>query len=122
LGLKYRWTGKMMGLPMDFTVEVTKWIPGKEKVWQTIGEPKLIIYSSYRMQLLIVPALYGCDATLSISYERPNGFFSRILSFLFADWYGKWCLKNMLGDARKSLALKTNECEHSKTKRHEVGS
>lgn len=45
LGSRYRWTGKMMGLKMDFTVEVTKWISGKEKIWETIGEAKLIIYS-----------------------------------------------------------------------------
>jgi hypothetical protein len=24
-GTKYRWTGMMMGMKMDFTVEVTKW-------------------------------------------------------------------------------------------------
>jgi hypothetical protein len=27
LGTKYQWTGKMMGFRMDFTVEVTKWMP-----------------------------------------------------------------------------------------------
>lgn len=26
LGSKYRWSGKMMGIPHDFNVEVTKWI------------------------------------------------------------------------------------------------
>ena len=45
LGSRYRWTGKMMGMEMDFTVEVTKWIKGIEKVWETIGEAKMIIYS-----------------------------------------------------------------------------
>src|ERR1044072_210990 len=37
LDSRYRWTGKMMGIPMDFTVAVTKWVEGKEKVWETIG-------------------------------------------------------------------------------------
>lgn len=103
LGSRYRWTGKMMGLEMDFTVEVTKWISGKEKIWETIGETKLIIYSWYRMQLIILPTPNGCKVELSISYEKPKGFFNKILSFLFADWYCKWCLKHMLGDAKKSL-------------------
>lgn len=53
LGTKYRWAGKMMGFRMDFTVEVTKWIPGEEKTWETIGTPQLIIYSWYRMHLLL---------------------------------------------------------------------
>src|SRR5512138_1320882 len=53
LGSKYRWTGKMVGLNMDFTVEVTKWIKGVEKTWETMGEAKMIIYSWYRMNLLV---------------------------------------------------------------------
>jgi len=53
LNSKYRWTGKMMGIKMDFTVEVTKWVRGLEKVWETIDDAKMIIYSWYQMQLLI---------------------------------------------------------------------
>lgn len=101
LGTKYRWTGKLMGMPLDFTVEVTKWISGREKVWETIGDPKLIIYSWYRMHLMSLPRLNGAEAELSISYEKPKGIFNKILSFLFADWYCRWCLKHMLGDAKK---------------------
>lgn len=102
-GSRYRWTGTMMGLNMDFTVEVTKWIAGQEKVWETIGKPELIIYSWYRMMLVVLPAESGAAAKLSIAYEKPNGFFNRILAFLLADWYCRWCLRKMLTDARKNL-------------------
>lgn len=103
LGSIYRWTGKMLGMKMDFTVEVTKWIESKEKIWETIGEAKLIIYSWYRMQLKVKPALNGAQAELSITYEKPKGFFNKILSFFFAGWYCNWCLTKMLGDAKKYL-------------------
>jgi hypothetical protein len=103
LGSRYRWTGTMMGLKMDFTVEVIKWIEGKEKVWETIGDPKLIIYSWYRMTLNLLPIENGTKAELSIAYEKPDGFFNRIISFLVADWYCQWCLKKMLVDAGKNL-------------------
>ncbi len=103
LGTKYRWTGKMMGMKMDFTVEVTKWIPWEEKTWETIGSPKLIIYSWYQMHLLLTKIQNGTTAQLSISYRKPDGVFYKIISFLFADWYCKWCLKNMLEDAKKIL-------------------
>lgn len=103
LGSKYRWTGKMMGIKMDFTVEVTKWIEGVEKVWETIGEAKMIIYSWYRMNLLVKPLTSGNEAVLSITYEKPKGWFAKIISFFFADWYCNWCLKNMLGDAKKNI-------------------
>jgi len=103
LGSKYRWTGTMMGMKMDFTVEVTKWIEGVEKVWETRGEAKMIIYSWYRMNLFVKPINSGTEATLSITYEKPKGWLARILSALFADWYCKWCLKNMLNDSERIL-------------------
>jgi len=103
LGSKYRWTGTMMGMKMDFTVEVTMWIEGVEKVWETIGETKMIIYSWYRMHLLVKPTTDGSEAELSITYEKPKDWFAKILSFLLADWYCNWCLKNMLNDAKRKI-------------------
>src|SRR6266542_7123657 len=106
LGSKYKWTGKMMGMKMDFTVEVTKWISGVEKIWETIGEAKMIIYSWYRMKLLLSEADGKTFGELSIAYEKPKSFFAKIISFLFADWYCNWCLQNMLNDTKKRLATK----------------
>ena len=103
LGSKYRWTGKMMGLKMAFTVEVTKWIEGKEKVWETVGPTKLIIYSWYRMKLIVNGSADGTEAELSITYKKPDGFMKKILCFLFADWYCRWCLRQMLCDAKKTV-------------------
>lgn len=111
-GTKYRWTGKMMGMPMDFTVEVTKWIERKEKIWETIGSPKMIIYSFYWMHLIVTPQLNNTTkAILSITYEKPKGWLNKVLCFLFADWYCAWCLKQMLGDAKKMLAGEQNHSE-----------
>lgn len=103
LGSRYRWTGTMMGLKMDFTVEVTSWIEGLEKIWETIGETKLIIYSWYKMELHVQEIVSGTKAQLSIAYEKPKEFFNRIISFLLADWYCRWCLRKMLEDAGKNL-------------------
>jgi hypothetical protein len=103
LNSKYRWTGKMIGMKMDFTVEVTKWINPVEKAWETIGEAKMIIYSWYRMHLLVYPNGNTTQAELSITYEKPKGWFARIVSSLFADWYCNWCLKNMLSDSKKMV-------------------
>jgi len=103
LGTTYRWTGTMMGMKMDFTVEVTKWIAGIEKIWETIGVAKMIIYSWYRMHLLLTKKENITVVELSISYEQPLGWFLKIISFFFAGWYCNWCLKNMLDDAKKQL-------------------
>ena len=103
LDSSYRWTGKMMGLPMDFTVKVMKWLEGKDKIWETIGETRLIIYFWHRMFLSVSAVESGAKAKLSISYEKPTGFLNRVLSFLFANWYCRWCLKKMLDDAKQAL-------------------
>ncbi len=87
IGSKYQWTGTMMGMKMDFTVEVSKWVEGVEKIWETIGEAKMIIYSWYRMHLLVYPKGSTTQAELSITYKKPKGWFAKIVSFLFADWY-----------------------------------
>jgi hypothetical protein len=102
-GTKYRWTGRMMGVKMDFTVEVTKWINGREKIWETIGKTRLIIYSWYRMTLKITSTECGTEAELSITYEKPKGLLNRIFSFLLADWYCNWCLRKMINDAKTLL-------------------
>jgi hypothetical protein len=101
LGSKYRWTGKMMGMKMDFTVEVTKWVKGIEKIWETVGDAKMIIYSWYRMNLIISKHADKTKAALSITYKKPRGWFAKFISFLFANWYCKWCLRNMLFDTKR---------------------
>jgi hypothetical protein len=102
-GSKYRWTGTIMGMNMDFTVKVTKWIKGVEKVWETIGEAKMIIYSWYRMNLLVSKQGNRSLVELSITYTKPKSWFAKIISFLVADWYCRWCLNNMLTDTKKVL-------------------
>jgi hypothetical protein len=105
-GTKYRWTGTMMWMKMDFTVDVTKWVNGQEKVWETIGEAKLIIYTWFRMNLILTPTTNGTKAELSITYKRPEQLGYKILSFLFADLYCWWCLRNMMQDTQKLLSKK----------------
>ena len=102
-GTRYRWTGTMTGMKMDFTVEVTKWIEGIEKIWETIGDAKMIIYSWFSMHLLLTTKDDKTKVSLSITYKKPKGWLLNILSFLFANWYCNWCLKNMLKDTKRQL-------------------
>ena len=103
LNTKYRWTGKVLGMSLDFTVLVTRWVKGREKSWETTGVTRMIIYSWFRMDLAVEGDHQQSTAHLSISYKRPRGFLNNILSFLLADWYCRWCLKNMLNDTEKKL-------------------
>ena len=100
VGATFRWYGKMMGMKMDFTETVTKWEKDKSKTWETIGDAKIIIMSWYNMNFELQPQGNDTLAVLSISYKKPKGWFYKLLSFLFAKWYCRWCLNNMLNDTK----------------------
>jgi predicted ATPase len=93
----------MLGIKIDFTVKVTKWVEGVEKVWETTGEASMILFSWYRMHLLLYPKGGSTQADLSITYEKPKGWLARIITFLFADLYCYWCLKRMLSDGKSKI-------------------
>lgn len=103
LNSKFRWFGKMMGFSMDFTVAVTKWIKEREKVWETIGEAKMIILRWYQMRLVIYPEGQDTKAELSIAYTKPKNIFFRCIAFFLAPLYANWCLNNMLQDSKRTL-------------------
>ena len=109
LNSKFRWSGKIMGFSMDFTVIVTRWIKDSEKVWETIGVAKMIILSWYRMRLFLVPEGTNTRAELSIAYTLPKNMFFKILAFFLAPWYARWCLNNMLQDSKAVLETTLKE-------------
>lgn len=98
LGSKYRWKGKVIGMGMDFSVVVTKWEPGKEKVWETFDKAEMIVISWYKMYLNLTSKENGTtQATLGIYYTRSKS----VLGFLLGKRYSIWCVKSMLKDTKK---------------------
>ena len=101
---RYRWTGNVLWMKLDFTVEVSKWIPGVYKSWETVGPSELIIYSWFRMELNVVPTSSNSSkAILSIDYKKPNGLLNSLIYYLSGNWYARWCIKNMLNDTERAL-------------------
>ncbi len=104
LGATYRYSGKIMGLALDFSESVTKYARNREKVWHTIGEPKLLIMSFYEMRLAVEPhSPTSSHLTISITYELPRSWFWRFAGFLLAGWYSHWCLRRICQDAKRAL-------------------
>ena len=104
LGATYRYSGTMLGLPIDFSESVTTYRPPREKAWRTIGQPQLVIIEAYEMRLA-VEALSPSSSrlTISIVYELPRPRFWWIVGLLLARPYSRWCLRRMLHDARHAL-------------------
>ena len=104
LAATYRYSGTMMGLSIDFSESVTKYLPPREKVWRTIGNPRLLIIASYEMRVAVEPlSPSSARLTISISYELPRVAFWRVVGLLLARPYSRWCLRRMLRDTRHAL-------------------
>lgn len=107
LGATYRYSGTMMGLSLDFSESVTRYVRNREKVWRTIGEPRLLIISSYEMRLAVEPlSAASSRLTISIAYELPRSAFWSIVGRLLAGPYSRWCLRQMVGDAKRALEMR----------------
>jgi hypothetical protein len=104
LGATYRYSGAIMGLAIDFSESVTKYVPPREKVWRTIGEPRLLIIASYEMRVAVEPlSTLSSRLTISIVYELPRSALWRIAGRLLARPYSRWCLRRMVQGARQAL-------------------
>jgi Polyketide cyclase / dehydrase and lipid transport len=106
LGATYRYSGTMMGLSIDFSESVTKYVPPREKVWRTIGECRLLIIASYEMRVTVEPVPPSSSRlTISIVYELPRPGFWRIVGLMLARSYSRWCLRRRCGDTRRGLEV-----------------
>ena len=104
VGATYRYSGTMMGLSIDFSESVTTYAPPREKIWRTIGEPRLLIIASYEMRLAVEPLSPSASRlTISIAYELPRSGFWRMVGMVLARPYSRWCLRRMLQDTRRAL-------------------
>ena len=68
VGATYRYSGRMMGLTIDFSETVTQYKLGRRKVWHTIGTPRLLIIAGYEMAVLVEPILVE-SARLTIGID-----------------------------------------------------
>jgi hypothetical protein len=103
VGARYRWHGRILGLPVDLTEVVTEWRLDQRKSWQTVGAPRLIVMAGYRMGFSVVPGDGGSLLTIEIEYDIPRSPIGRLLSWLLGDAYARWCLRRMGRDAKAAL-------------------
>ncbi len=105
IGATYRYTGRVMGFTIDFSETVTRYVPGREKVWRTIGQPRLLIIDSYEMRVLVEPASdTTAQLTISIDYALPRKGLWRFLGGLLAAPYARWCLGSMIEGTMQEMA------------------
>lgn len=94
VGAKIALEGRMLGIALRVEELITEYRPPAQKVWETIGEPRLLVIGSYRMGFTVEPQPTGSLLTVFIDYDRPSGLWG-VLGRLAGPFYARWCSLNM---------------------------
>ncbi len=104
IGATYRYSGRVMGLIIDLSETVTRYVPGREKTWRTIGETRLLIIDNYEMRVLVDPMSDArSKLTITIDYTLPRSVLWRAIGRMLAASYARWCLNSMIEGTAKDL-------------------
>lgn len=105
IGSHIRLAGRILGVSIFLDEVVVEREPPRRKVWETVGEPRLLVIGGYRMGFeIIAHGVYpGVDLRVFIDYDLPRGA-ARPLGWLLGGWYARWCTGRMARDARDAFA------------------
>jgi hypothetical protein len=103
VGAHVRLRGSILGVPLDIEERVIERVPPFRKAWQTIGRPRMVVLAHYRMGFSIAPIAGGCRTTVFIDYARAEAGIARWLGRAGADYYARWCVRSMTGQAAGKL-------------------
>ena len=108
VGSHIRLSGKVLGIKLFLDEVVTRHEPPHTKMWETVGNIKLLVIGHYRMGIEIKSENTGSLMRVFIDYNLPmtNIWLGR----LFGGAYARWCVKQMLKGAQDYFATynKTN--------------
>lgn len=87
--------GKVMGINLFLDEVVTERSRPTRKVWQTVGNPNLVVVGNYRMGIELTPAGSKTKLKVFFDYDLPSGG-TKILGVMFGEMYANWCVNQML--------------------------
>lgn len=103
VGSVIRMSGRVLGLRLSVEESVIRRDPPREKVWETVGEPRLLVIGAYRMGFTIAPMGGGTRLIVFIDYRLPTQGIGWVLGWLLGRPYAAWCTRRMAGDARAAF-------------------
>ena len=101
VGSHIRLGGTVFGIRLSLDEVVTHRTPPTDKVWETVGTPRLLVIGSYTMGIQITPENDGSHLRVFIEYDLPTGWAAHWLGFLFGGLYARWCVEQMIAGASK---------------------
>ena len=103
VGSHIRLKGRVFGLNVFLDEIVVVREPPSQKVWETVGEPRLLVIGPYRMGFDIRDSHGGSELRVFIEYGLPRGLVTRWLGRMFGGWYANWCVEQMLAGPVKAF-------------------
>lgn len=95
--------GRVLGMDLSVTEQVTDYAPPLRKTWETVGTPQLFVIGPYRMGYALVADSPNSILSVWIDYDLPNGWWSRWLGKLLGGFYAHWCVHRMSSDAAQAF-------------------
>jgi hypothetical protein len=92
--------GRILGVRVDLQEVVIERSEPSRKVWETIGEPRLLVIGAYRMGFDIKPDEGNSRLDGFLDYNLPRSGMTRLLAALLGDIYARWCVGAIIEDAR----------------------
>ena len=99
VGSHIRLNGRVFGVPLYLDQVVTRRSPPHEKVWETVGTPRLLVIGHYEMGVHVTPAEGGSQLRVFIDYDLPTAWLAYWLGWVFGPVYARWCVSQMLSGA-----------------------
>jgi hypothetical protein len=99
VGSRIRLDGRVLGIPVAVEEDVTERVRPMRKVWQTVGTPRLLVLSHYRMGYEILPEGAASRLRVFIDYDLPGRGLPRWLGRLLGRPYARWCVRRIVNDA-----------------------
>ena len=105
VGSVIRVSGRVLGMNLTVEEVVTERVPPSRKIWETRGEPRLLVIGAYRMGFTISPQGGLSRLMVFIDYQLPPRGFARMLGLLFGATYAAWCTRRMTTDAMAAISV-----------------
>jgi uncharacterized membrane protein len=100
--------GRVLGIRLQLDEVVTQREPPHRKVWETVGDPRLLVIGPYRMGFELASFQAKTRVRVEISYRLPERGIPWVLGRLFGRAYATWCVTRMAEDARLAFARESH--------------
>jgi hypothetical protein len=99
VGSWIRLSGRVLGMSLSVEEVVMERAPPRRKVWETSGNPRLLVIGPYRMGFEVTAQGENSQLRIFIDYDLPEGTVTRWVGQLLGGYYARWCVKQMVADS-----------------------